>query len=190
VDGTGTLERDDAVDGELAAETAVVTEGSLADVESGGAEEVTEVVVVAEVEGAEGREVWTAARALGNVEGETEVTLAGRVEVGATTFVDGEPVSTLCLGASTSPDPTPEANTAASSTPANTANVRSFRRRGRTTGNPSARHESERSAEVPDNDLLNDAFSTWSRRAGDGPVSWALATMVDGFTSILRRRSQ
>jgi hypothetical protein len=46
----------------LAAETAVVTEGSLADVESGGAEEVTEVVVVlavegAEVEGAEGSEV-------------------------------------------------------------------------------------------------------------------------------------
>ena len=132
----------------------------------------------------------TATKELGEtgfVELEAEVALPMLVEPVRTATVDGELVTTTFFGVSS--EPTLVANRPASNIADNAAASTNFRRRVRIFGNPSARHANERTADVPDNERLNEASRTRSRNAAEGPASCALATMVDGFTSILRRRS-
>ena len=74
---------------------------------------------------------------------------ATAVETGLTNVDAGEPDCCTSIGFGSSLEPTPEANRPPTSRPAKAAIMTNLRRPERTFGNPSARQESERSAEVP-----------------------------------------
>jgi hypothetical protein len=117
-------------------------------------------------------------------EGTGTTELAGR---GAN--VSAEPDCCTTTGFGVSSEPTPEANSPPSKTPAKAAMVSNFARPERSLGNPSDPQESDRNDEVPESEPENAASSTRSRSELAGPTSCALATIVEGFTKTLRRRS-
>ena len=188
--GTALTDGTSEASGSAAAEPTVVgasVVGKTAVVFVEGGDEVED-----EVEAMGIAEAATAASVLGGatVEGAADETTAADRGGLATVVVSGESDWLTTMGFGASSEPTPEANRPPISTHTNAATASNLRLWRRALGNPSTRQESERNAEVPLSERENAASRTRSRSAEEGPVSCALATMVNGFTSILRRRSQ